>query len=378
MSRKPSRKKANTKRINLKVYERPFGRGYEKSKFILGSAFMLLLASFVMYKSLLSDNVVLGAYTSRLIAQEDSQDKVERVREIQKKMIEEQKKEMERPEGQKMRPATIEGQKMRESGEGKIKCPTGAGGSEELTASECKKVLEQKRLEMVEVQKRRLENMPKKAPEKVMEKKDLSEPSEVEDENENEIEDEDEVENEINERREQIKSRIELEDGRMRLKTGSESGVETVRELNSSEQENIVRGLEIEGKNLREESGRRVIEGGRYKAKIDLPVSVDASTNQLIVTTTKGDRTVVVLPEDAVANLNSRGIVGQVTDEGDGIEVVEQDGEPVYKIEGVEQKRFLGIVPVELKSRFVVSAVDGSVSQENVNLVSRLFRSFMF
>jgi hypothetical protein len=358
MSRKPIRKKNPTnKQYSLKVFENYSDRRYGKNKFLTGSAFMLLLAGFVMYQSLTSQSNVLGANTTNLIAQERSgAARVEKARETQQKMMEQYKARTQN--------ASVEGMPRVNENESKIvKCPVGERETKELSIEECRRILERRRLEMMQNQEIRVGTQMK------TEERNRQEPTERRPEMlpKPPVDEESEESNEI-------RTKIELEGDRMRVKTGSSSGSEVTRDLTRGEQEMVKTGLMIEGKTVREENGKKIIEGGQFRAHTDLPISVNVSTNQLVVTTSAGDREVTVLPEQAIENLNAQGIVGSIED-SESIEVVEEEGAPVYKIEGTQQKRLFGVLPLQFKSRYSVSAVDGSIRQESSSFVNSILRA---
>lgn len=381
MSRKPIRRKNPTnKYVGFKVFERPTNKRYEKAKFFSGSAFMLLLAGFVMYKSLFASSSVLGVNSTRLIAErsEESDRSVERARESQKKQLEELQKRQEKAmESESRESKQIKMQSGSSSNMGsadnQVACPVTGTTVRTMSAEECKRILEKRRQEVVETQKLRFEQTNERTKRAIEQKAELEKD---ENETEEEIEDESSDVGEENEPR--VKTRFEFEEGRIRIKTSSDSGAETVRDLTENERTAVEKGLEIEGRDLTDEGGKFVIRSGSVRAKSNLPISLDANTNQFVVTTSEGEREVAVLPEQAIANLNARGIVGEVTEESGELEVVDEGGEPVYKVDGVEQRRLFGLLPLQLRSRFSISAVDGSVSQENTNFATAILRAFSF
>ncbi len=119
------------------------------------------------------------------------------------------------------------------------------------------------------------------------------------------------------------------------------------------------------------------------------------------ITTPAGSRVVTVLPDQAVQNMLTRGIISKIgghiaTGSGelsgddssasafiqgeseselpaadDNIELTEENGSPVYKIHGQKEKRFLGLLPVEIDKTLTVSADTGNVESTQISPFQR-------
>lgn len=107
-------------------------------------------------------------------------------------------------------------------------------------------------------------------------------------------------------------------------------------------------------------------------AETELPISIDLKTRLLTVTTPAGVRTVAILPDEAVANLLRQGVVDGVSTGSGQIELKAENGEVRYEIEGEVDEKFLGIVPVKIKKRVVVSAQTGENLGESQGLLDRI------
>ena len=120
---------------------------------------------------------------------------------------------------------------------------------------------------------------------------------------------------------------------------------------------------------------RNIIERLNTQALTDLPLSVNLETNKLTVTTPAGERTVTVLPDQAVQNILAANVIDRVggqelvdlVREG-GIETLtqviqlsEQNGVPIYEIAGVKEHRLFGFIPVTTDVTIDVSAETGEV-----------------
>lgn len=155
-----------------------------------------------------------------------------------------------------------------------------------------------------------------------------------------------------------------------------------------------------EAQDLLKEKGLRIatgeaqlgfIQDGR-RVRTNFPLSVNAQTGQLMVSTPAGDRVVTVLPNQAIQNMIAAGILTRVVDEtppapegaagatvsGSGVVLSETGGNPVYVISGVRNQNFLGLVPVEIKIKTVVSAVNGKLLDVEQGLFSRILDLFSF
>lgn len=114
----------------------------------------------------------------------------------------------------------------------------------------------------------------------------------------------------------------------------------------------------------------------KVKARTDFNLTVNED-NELIVTKPDGSsRVVTVLPDQAVAKLQEKGILV----EGETPELTENEaGEAVYKVSKEEERRFLGIA-LKFRRESEVSAETGEVETKSgeTNPVKRLLERFLF
>lgn len=89
--------------------------------------------------------------------------------------------------------------------------------------------------------------------------------------------------------------------------------------------------------------------------------------------------TVAVLPDEAVENLIAKGVLDEVPaedgvtgTEDDSSELVERNGEAVYKVNGTRHMKFFGIIPVDVPVTAYVSAEDGTPTEEELSFLSRM------
>lgn len=114
----------------------------------------------------------------------------------------------------------------------------------------------------------------------------------------------------------------------------------------------------------------------KVKARTDFDLSVNED-NELIVTKPDGSsRVVTVLPDQAVAKLQEKGIL--VEDETPEL-TENEDGQAVYKVSQEEERRFLGFA-LKFKRNSEVSAETGEVETKSgeTNPVKRFLERFLF
>ena len=147
----------------------------------------------------------------------------------------------------------------------------------------------------------------------------------------------------------------------------------------------------------------------KLAAQTHFPLMVNLETNELIVTTPNGQKTVAVLPDQAVNHMLAAGVLDQIGGKG-GIKWLEQqeatpsptpatdsaeptatpsgepdeeeeaavvlaadaDGELVYVISGTKFERLFGFFPVGLRRNAIVSAETGELIRVNQSIFTRL------
>ena len=133
-----------------------------------------------------------------------------------------------------------------------------------------------------------------------------------------------------------------------------------------------------------------VIERLNTQALTDLPLSVDLETNELTVTTSAGERTVTVLPDQIVQNILAANIVDQIGGQElaslvrqGGIETLDQvirlsqqSGVPVYEARGIKQHRLFGFFSVTTDVTVIVSAETGEVLDTNQSFLDSVIDVF--
>lgn len=178
-----------------------------------------------------------------------------------------------------------------------------------------------------------------------------------------------------------VRKRIEMrnENGRIfiRVKTKGATGVEADQRLELRPEEGIARlrvtenGIEQDVK-VRVQNDRFVIEqegfggiaspDGTIIATTNFPLTVDTETNSIAVTTPIGVVNVQQLPAKAIQQVLAANVIDTVT----STELAESEKETtdpnkqvVYRIKGVKETRFLGLIKVDAPILAEVSALTG-------------------
>lgn len=121
-------------------------------------------------------------------------------------------------------------------------------------------------------------------------------------------------------------------------------------------------------------------------ALTNFPISLDLATNALIINTPAGQKTVAILPDTAVQNLLAANIIDRLGNQALQNEVSnntlpkidrlitlgEQNDIPVYEINGFDNQRLLGLIPVIVEKDVTVSAETGEVVATQESLVNRV------
>lgn len=134
------------------------------------------------------------------------------------------------------------------------------------------------------------------------------------------------------------------------------------------------------------------------RTRTNFPLTVNPETNQLVISTPSGEKT-VILPSEAIQNMiNNAGfdvvessepeeddstesgeledstISGELDETNDELLLLVNDqGELVYEAEGIDQQRFLGLLPVGIRKKVQVNAETGAV----VSVESPFFQRFL-
>lgn len=124
------------------------------------------------------------------------------------------------------------------------------------------------------------------------------------------------------------------------------------------------------------------IKQGSMAAHTNFPLSINPQTGALTVTTPAGQKTVTVLPDQAVQNLIRHNVIDRVQS-GSGsssgaLNLTLFDNKPAFEVQGVEDKKFLGLIPVAIDKTSFVSAESGQVLKTEQSFLSAILSAFSF
>ncbi|MBI5044422.1 MAG: hypothetical protein HZC02_00670 [Candidatus Levybacteria bacterium] len=170
----------------------------------------------------------------------------------------------------------------------------------------------------------------------------------------------------------ELKIRYKIINGEIVKKVEDDNGDEVELEddqLNELEDE-VEQELEDQGIELSSRSGRPSFKHNNVAALTEFPLSVDVGTNELLVTTSNGVKTIAILPDEALKTIMTQKIVTFFDSENSG--TPEDDGEasvalkvindkPVYVVSGSKEYKLFALLPVSQKVKAVVSAETGQV-----------------
>ncbi len=185
---------------------------------------------------------------------------------------------------------------------------------------------------------------------------------------------------ELNSQQEGTQLQIKTEnDGSVSIHAKKADGTEvqmqtdTLSKINEALQENDIQigttsanGFEITNKDTR--------------AKTDFPINVNLATNTLSVDTPAGQKNLTVLPNQAVQNLLNQKIIDKVTQtststNGAQLQLVQlrlYANNPVFQVNGTDNKKLLGFIPVSVQKTALVSAETGQLVTTNENLINQI------
>lgn len=188
-----------------------------------------------------------------------------------------------------------------------------------------------------------------------------------------------------------IKTRLEYRDDRVIIKAEQEDGTEV--ELADDTLLKIDERLAASNIKVATAGvGKFVIQRGTTGAVTNFPLSIDLATNILTVNTPTGQKTVAVLPDQAVQNLIAANVVNRLggqavvdlattdnlTSVSQIISLGEQNNVPIYEINGISDQRLLGFIPVAIERTVAVSAETGEVVSTQESFANRVLDLLAF
>ena len=186
-------------------------------------------------------------------------------------------------------------------------------------------------------------------------------------------------------------NQIRLHNGDLNIEVGSEAGQLNVRTKDQQGTELKLQGGDALEKinNILKENDMEIgsssaneltLRKGNVEAQTHFPLSINPTTNALTVTTPAGVKTVTVLPDQAVENLMQQRIIDSVSTtttatNGAQLQLVTLgllNNQPAFQVQGVDNKKLLGFLPVSIDKTAYVSAQNGQVLQTNESFLSQI------
>ncbi|MCL5409428.1 MAG: hypothetical protein M1607_01035 [Patescibacteria group bacterium] len=149
--------------------------------------------------------------------------------------------------------------------------------------------------------------------------------------------------------------------------------------------------FERAGVTIASASGAPLFVKNRIAATTHFPLTVDTATNQLIVTTPAGTKTVAILPDQAVQNMIRNGIVNLINSSNlppissdsaeissdsaqisDVVNLELQNNQLVYRINGIKIHKLLGLVPITTNKTVYVSAETGQLLSQQQSVIANI------
>lgn len=185
---------------------------------------------------------------------------------------------------------------------------------------------------------------------------------------------------------EKVHFKFEEEDGEVKLRVENGDGVEVRTREHARELDELEQELEDEEISVSSDDGHMEIEHNAVRTRTNFPLSIDPVTRELLVTTPDGEKTLAVLPDEALNTLFARGVLTEITSgsiqestgaspsavRASSLELKVINGNLVYEVEGKKKEKFLGIIPVTLPRTVTVSALSGEVLSQTQSLLSSI------
>lgn len=147
--------------------------------------------------------------------------------------------------------------------------------------------------------------------------------------------------------------------------------------LHESDKQQLEKDLEDEGIDISTEGGKFALTKNNVKALSDMPLSVDTTRKQIMITTPNGNTVSVILPDAALARLVNFGILTNFGS-GSGTLLSSTNNIPTYTVPGFKNERLLGLFPVQVPVSAVVSAETGALMEQNQDFFSKLLDNLSF
>lgn len=183
-----------------------------------------------------------------------------------------------------------------------------------------------------------------------------------------------------------LKLRYKVENGQVVLRAENEAGEDV--ELSDDDlgklEDAVGEELDDDATLAQTTDNQLSVTKNQVTAVTDFPLAIDVATKQLIITTPDGQKTVTILPDQAVQNLLATGIVNTVEQNTDtasqkqpetlngNVKLEIRNNKVVYKINGVKTHRMLGFIPVTTPVTAFVSADTGNTVAKQQSVLTNI------
>lgn len=168
-----------------------------------------------------------------------------------------------------------------------------------------------------------------------------------------------------------VKFKFEQENGEVKLKVENEEGKEV--EDHDDEREELEDELEEEEIEIATEDGELIIKQNGVRARTNFPLSINPETKEFIITTPAGEKSVSVLPDEAIQNMFEQGFIATRSGESaQSLEISVHNGNVVYKMKTEREHNFLGFIPLVTPQTILVSAQTGQAITQTQSWLSGL------
>lgn len=178
---------------------------------------------------------------------------------------------------------------------------------------------------------------------------------------------------------------VDINDGNTKIQLGTNNSnlsLNAIRpdgkriEIDKTAFEAVVAAMKAEtGSEVSQKGDAFTFKRGAVEADTKFPISFDVTTKTFSVQTSNGEKEVAVLPDQAVEKLMENKVFSQLqtsTSTAPSVTLTELDNQPVYQVQGIIQKKFLGFVPISIAKTSYVSAQTGDSVKTDISAFSRL------
>lgn len=173
-----------------------------------------------------------------------------------------------------------------------------------------------------------------------------------------------------------VRVEVETENGKLKVKAKKADETEVELENENEALEHVNEELKKDDVHIGTAAAGFTLKRGEVEAETHFPLSVNVATHELTVTTPAGVKVVTVLPDQAVQNLLSRNIFDRIernvaSPGAQKVELTQVENQPVFVVKGIDDKRFLGFIPVVVRKTAFVSAQNGGIVRTDEDLFNR-------